>query len=131
MIIQIYEGDNTTIQLGKMKSKIEVNNGIKQGCAISTLLFEMIIFTLIGKLNNNVPKYKMGVYLGNSLWLADAATIIAKSTKELLEALEILKKEAKKNDLELNKEKIKILIITGPQVPKIGEYEVVKEVKYL
>ena len=54
---------------------------------------------------------KMGVYLGNSLWLADDATIIAKSIEELLKALEILKNEARKNDLELNKEKTKILVV--------------------
>ena len=30
-----------------------------------------------------------------------------------------------------NLTKKKVLIIRGPQVPKIGEYEVVKEVKYL
>ena len=46
MIIQMYEGDSTTIQLGKMKSKIEVTSGIKHGCAISTLHFKMITFTL-------------------------------------------------------------------------------------
>ena len=63
--------------------------------------------------------------------MADDATIIAKGTKELLETLKLLKKEAKKNDLELNKEKTKILIVRGPQVQKIGEYEVIKEVKYL
>ena len=59
MIIQMYEGDSTTIQLGKMKSKIEVTSGIRQGCAISTLLFKMITFTLIEELNNRAPKYKM------------------------------------------------------------------------
>ena len=34
MIIQMYEGDSTTKQLGKMKSNIEVTSGIRQGCAI-------------------------------------------------------------------------------------------------
>ena len=131
MIILMYEGDSTTNQLGRMKSNIEVNNGIRQSCAISTLFFKMISFTLIEELNSKAPKYKMGKYLGNSLWLADDATIIAKSTKELLETLELLKKEAKKNDLELNKDKAKILIVRGPQVEKKDEYEVIKEVKYL
>ena len=131
MIIQMYEGYSTTIQLGKMKSKIEVTSGIRQGCANSTLPFKMITFPLIEELITKAPKYKMGVYTGNSLWLADDATIIARSTKELLEALEILKNEAKKNNLELNKDKTKILIVRGPQETKIGEYEVAKEVKYL
>ena len=36
-----------------------------------------------------------------------------------------------KNNLELNKDKTKILIVRGPQETKIGEYEVAKKVKYL
>merc|ERR1711942_17750 len=52
MIIQMYEGDRTTIQLGKMKSTIEVTKGIRQGCSISTLLFKMGTFTIIEELNN-------------------------------------------------------------------------------
>ena len=88
MIIQMYEGDSTTIQLGKMKSDIEVTSGIRQGCAISTLLFKMITFTIIEKLITDAPEYKIGKYVGNSLWLADDATIVARNTKELLETLE-------------------------------------------
>ena len=79
----------------------------------------MITHTLIQELNTKAPKYKMGVYTGNSLWLADDATIIARSTKELHEALEIFKNEAKKNNLELNKDKTKILIVRGPQETKL------------
>ena len=47
MIIQMYKGDSTKIQLGKMKSDIEVTSGIRQGCAILTFLFKMITFTII------------------------------------------------------------------------------------
>ena len=131
MIIQMYKGDSTKIQLGKMKSDIEVTSGIRQGCAISTLLFKMITFTIIEKLIEKAPELKIGSYKGNSLWLADDATIVASNTKDLQRILEVLKEEAGKNNLELNKEKTKILIIRGPQVEKIGEYEVTKEVKYL
>ena len=102
-----------------------------QGCSISTLLFKMITFTLIEELNNRAPKYKIGLYEGNSLWLADDATIIASSIEDLLKALDILKMEAKKNDLELNKEKTKILVVRGPQTTKIRDYDVEKEIKYL
>ena len=69
MIIQMYEGDSTTIQLGKMRSNIEVTSGIRQGCSISTLLFKMVTFTMIEEINNKVIKYKKGKYDGNSLWL--------------------------------------------------------------
>ena len=74
-----------------MKSTIEVTSGIRQGCIISTLLFKMVTFTIIEELNSKATRYKKGEYEGNSLWLADDATIIASSIENLLEALEILK----------------------------------------
>merc|ERR1712030_114778 len=46
LIVQMYEGDRTTIQLGKMKETIEVTGGIRQGCSISTLLFKLVTFTI-------------------------------------------------------------------------------------
>ena len=75
----------------------------------------MITFTLIEELNNRAPKYKKGQYEGNSLWLADDATIIASSIEDLLKALDILKTEAKKNNLELDKDKTKNLVVRGPK----------------
>merc|ERR1711874_837495 len=42
IIVQMYENDETTIHLGKMRETIEVTCGIRQGCSISTLLFKMV-----------------------------------------------------------------------------------------
>ena len=37
----------------------------------------MVTFTIIEKLKENANLYKIGEYIGNSLWLAGDATIIA------------------------------------------------------
>ena len=50
MVVQMYEKDETVINLGKMKEKIEVTCGIRQGCSISTLLFKMVTFCIIEEL---------------------------------------------------------------------------------
>ena len=50
LIVQMYEGDSTIIQLGRMRKKIEVTGGIRQGCCISTLLFKMVTYTIIDNL---------------------------------------------------------------------------------
>ena len=84
MIIQMYEGDKTTIHLGKLKRTIEVTSGIRQGCSISTLLFKMVTFTIIEQLNKEADPYNIGVYNGNSLWLVDDAVLIAKDEERLL-----------------------------------------------
>ena len=109
----MYEGDKTTIQLGKLKKTIEVTSGIRQGCSISTLLFKMVTFTIIEQLNKEADLYEIGVYNGNSLWLADDAVIIAKDEKSLLKALKVLEEEGRKNGLELSEEKTKIMKIRG------------------
>ena len=134
MIIQMYEGDKTTIRLGKLKKTIEVTSGIRQGCSISTLLFKMVTFTIIEQLNEKVEAYKIGAYKGNSLWLADDAVLIANSEETLLKAFEVLEIEGKKNGLELSEEKTKILKIRGTEDESqthIGKFKIEKETKYL
>ena len=107
----MYEGDKTTIQLGKMKETVEVTGGIRQGCSISTLLFKMVTFTIIENLRKLAERYNIREYNENSLWLADDATIIAKDEPSMLEILKVLEAAGKENGLELSEEKTKILSI--------------------
>ena len=67
LIVQMYEGDRTIIQLGKMKENIEVTGGIRQGCCISTLLFKMVTFTIIEDLREKAKKYKIREFEDNSM----------------------------------------------------------------
>ena len=132
IIVQMYEGDKTTISLGKMEETIEVTGGIRQGCSISTLLFKMVTFTIIEELNEKADPYKIRKYRNNSLWLADDATIIAKDEETMIKTLNILEEAGKKNGLELNDEKTKILRVKGPGTGKmIGRFKVEEEAKYL
>ena len=79
MIVQMYEGDKTTISLGKMKRTIEVTSGIRQGCSISTLLFIMITFSIIEQLEEKGIMYEIDKFKSNSLWLANDTTLFANS----------------------------------------------------
>ena len=132
LIVQMYEGDSTIIKIGRMKEKVEVTGGIRQGCCISTLLFKMVTFTMIDDLRTLAEKYKIGKFVDNSLWLADDATLIADSIPNLQKLLEVLKYTGETNGLQINLDKTKIMKIRGPEIEeKIGEMEVVKETKYL
>merc|ERR1711874_706091 len=132
LIVQMYEGDSTIIQLGRMKKSLEVTGGITQGCCISTLLFKMVTFTMIEDLRKLAEKYKVGEFMDNSLWLAGDATLIADSLPNLLKLLEVLEKTGELNGLKINLEKTKIMRVRGPEIgDKVGELEVVKETKYL
>merc|ERR1711874_14201 len=107
-IVQMYENDKTTIQLGRMKETIEETGGIRQGCSISALLFKMVTFTIIDNLRNFAERYYIREYNENSLWLANDATIIAKDEPIMIEILKVLEAAGKENGLELS-EKTKIL----------------------
>ena len=87
MIVQMYSGDKTTIRLGSMQETIEVTCGIRQGCSISMLLFKLVTFCIIEDLEEKGIMYKVDKYRGNSLWIADDATLIAGSAKDLEKTL--------------------------------------------
>ena len=132
LIVQMYKADKTTIILGKMKETIEVTCGIRQGCSISTLLFKMVTFCIIEDMLTKGRKYKVGKYEGNSLWLADDATLVASSREDVEENIKILIESGSKYGLNLNKTKTKILHVRGTKdVKEIGGYTVEDEVQYL
>ena len=108
IIVQMYENDRTTIHLGKMRKTIEVTCGIRQGCSISTLLFKMVTFTIIEELKEKADLYEIGKYIGNSLWLADDATIVATKVENVDKAIKALEIAGGKCGLELSEEKTKI-----------------------
>merc|ERR1711895_196971 len=127
----MYRNDHTGIKLGNMVEKIEVTEGIRQGCCISTLLFKLITFKVIEKLRKE-KKYKIGVYEDNSLWLADEATLIAENLQILEQLLKCLSEAGREYGLEINKEKTKIMKIRGKDDDqRIRDYEMVEEATYL
>ena len=76
--------------------------------------------------------YEVDRYKGNSLWLADDATVIANSIESLRTNMEILKTSAKKFGLEINENKSKVMQVRGTEKPKeIGNFKVVDTIKYL
>ena len=92
----------------------------------------MVTFTIIEEMRETADLYKIGKYIGNSLWLADDATIIATKKGNVdttIEALEIAGGEC---GLELSEEKTRILRTREPKVRgSIGKYKIEDEAKYL
>ena len=130
--MQLYAKDETTINLGKMKETIEFTCEIRQGCSISTLLFKMVTFCIIEDRQTKGKLYRVGKYEGNSLWLADDATLVASSKKDVEDNIKILIELGSKYGLNLNKTKTKILHVRGTKdIKEIGEYTVEDEVQYL
>ena len=73
-----------------MKGTIEVTCVIRQGCSISTLLFKMVTFCIIEDMEKEGKLYTIDKYKGNSLWLADDATLIAGSKEDMEHNIKVL-----------------------------------------
>ena len=88
--------------------------------------------SIIEDLEEHGRKYEVDRYKGNSLWIADDATLIAGSTEDLEHNINILKQSALQYGLEISEEKSKVLQVRGREKPRrVGNFEVVEEVKYL
>ena len=92
----------------------------------------MVTFSIIEELENKGKMYEVDRYKGNSLWIADDATLIAGSIENMETNIDLVRKTAKEYGLEISKEKSKVIQIRGSEKPKtIGGFEVVRKVKYL
>ena len=109
-----------------MKETIEVTCRIRQGCSISTLLFKMVTFCIIEELLKNGKIYRIREYEGNSLRLADDATLIVNSKEKVEEIIKALIIAGGEYGLNLNKLKTKIIQVRGKK-----ELKKIDEVQYL
>lgn len=100
--------ENTNIKVkfqGTTTEKTNINKGVKQGDPISPTLFNLTLEGIIRKIklhNKNILADELQIVA-----YADDVTIIAKSQKGLINAINRLEKEAWKYGLEIN-EKNKI-----------------------
>jgi len=89
----------------------QVKKGVRQGCALSPLLFNLYIADVELYMKR---KGIGGVPLGsNRIWslaYADDMVLLAKNREALLEMMAIFKRFCKDKDLKLNAEKTKISI---------------------
>ena len=133
LIINIYNGDITEITKGdSMTNEIEITSGIKQGCTGSTILFLLITFFIIERINEEQIGLQIGDFKIACLFFADDGTIINTSINEATRMINIVEETSNNCGLLLNKEKSCNMICKNEeQVRNIAGIEVVSNVKYL
>ena len=137
--------DNTTIKLLKnlyenTRKKIllengytdwiEYNKGVKQGCTLSPILFNIYLKELADLLQNSRKGYKIANIMISALFFADDMVIITKTKQEMIEQLHMINSYMKKWKLEINFDKTKIMSIgTKKSEWKITDEEKVIEIE--
>ena len=104
----IYTTDRACVKSGGQRSAFcDVDIGVRQGCVLSPLLFNLFLTDLAKKfeaMDGKIELNKTGI---NSLFWADDLVIFAKSQEDLQKMLKTLEEYCQENELIINTKKTK------------------------
>ena len=140
-LANLYIGDQSCIKIeDRITDTFIANQGVKQGCILSPLLFNIFLSDLQQKIEKaeNDPAYaSLNQPLGCLIW-ADDLLLLSQTEKGLNNMLEALRKFSKNNGLTINMDKTKVKIFnkTGRHIRRnfyLGnsKVETTREYKYL
>ena len=111
IIRNIYTNDKICIKHDdKVTDTIEVNLGVKQGCILSPLLFNIFLADLPQILDNDLQSTNPELQHPSSIFWADDIVLFSESEEGLRKMLKSLEKYCKENELTLNTDKTKCMI---------------------
>ncbi len=111
IIKNIYTNDKICIKHGeKVTDAFEVNLGVKQGCILSPLLFNIFLADLPKILDNDIKTTHPRLNHPSCLFWADDIVLFSDSEDGLRKMLKTMEKYCKDNELTLNTEKTKCMI---------------------
>ena len=110
----IYTTDKACIKLGHSRSDFfNLDIGVRQGCILSPLLFNLFLSDLAKQFDTADDKVKLGNLGINSLFWADDLVLFAESKEGLDNLLQILEGYCKENHLMVNTKKTKCMIFNS------------------
>ena len=111
IIKNIYNNDEACVKMhNQCTETFKINQGVRQGCVLSPLLFNIFLSDLAKKLNSIEGKVQVHDREVNTLFWADDIIMFTKEENTLREMLETLEEYTKENKLEINTDKTKIMI---------------------
>ena len=139
IIKHIYSSDKACIKSGSTRSDFfGLNLGVRQGCILSPLLFNLFLSDLAKKFESMSEKFDLNHTGINSLFWADDLVLLAKSKEDLDKMLKILEEYCKENEIAINTKKTKCMIFnkTGRTMRRAFflngvQLECVRSYKYL
>ena len=107
----IYTTDKACVKIGQTRSDFfGLNIGVRQGCILSPLLFNLFISDLAKKFDTMEGKLQLGSISLNSLFWADDLVLFAETKEDLERLLKTLEEFCKENELTINTKKTKCMI---------------------
>ena len=135
----IYTTDKACIKIGQSRSDFfNLDIGVRQGCILSPLLFNLFLSDLAKQFDTIEDKPKLGDKGINSLFWADDLVLFSETKEDLDKLLKILEKYCSENYLLINTKKTKCMIfnksgrlIRRPFYLDGVKLDMVREYKYL
>ena len=94
----------------KCTKPFPINQGVRQGCVLSPLLFNIFLADLAKELDA-MDGFEIGGTTVNSIFWADDILLFAKDKEMLQEMLKKLENYSKENKLEINIDKTQAMIM--------------------
>ena len=111
IIRNIYMADQGSIKIGNQYTeRFDIGRGVRQGCVLSPLLFNIFMADLFKQLDDNKGKMKIGDKEIACIAWADDLIIMSESESELQSMLETLEEYCEENRLTINTDKTKCMV---------------------
>ncbi len=111
IIKNIYSNDKACIKMqSQLTNPFQINMGVRQGCVLSPLLFNIFLSDLAKQLDSLQDQLKIGEMDINTIFWADDIIMFAKDENKLREMLNILEVYSEENKLTVNTDKTKTMV---------------------
>jgi hypothetical protein len=119
LIENLYWNQKATLKLEEVTvQNLQINRGVRQGCILSPLLFNIYSEEIFKDATNSINKgIKVNGVFINNIRYADDTTLIADSLEDLQYLIDRVNAESKKFGLSMNIKKTKMMIISKSHQP--------------
>ena len=121
IIRNIYTDDKAYLKMdGKITEAFTINQGVRQGCVLSPLLFNIFMAGLAKSLTSLDEGLIMGNSKINCIFWADDIVLLCENGSQLDKMIKIISKYCEENKLTINCKKTKCLIFIKDWTPCSG-----------
>ena len=111
IIRSIYSNDKAYLKMdGKVTEAFPINQGVRQGCVLSPLLFNIFMADLAKNLSSLEEGFEIGNSKINSIFWADDIVLLCKNGSQLNKMIKMISDYCETNRLTINSKKTKCLI---------------------
>jgi len=112
LIINLYWKQCASIRWdGQISREVKVERGVRQGCVISPMLFNLYSEFMMREAMENVEGVKFNGVNITDLRYADDAALVAEGRKKLQKMIDSLNEKCKEYGMEINVKKTKVMIM--------------------